>query len=529
MIIILLLTQNIFFIQAQNTSGTDFYLTFGKNSIVVIFDYQIRFVCGSESTEVTIYFTDLQTSISFPLQPHQVQTYELSATEKQAVRNTTTGTTNKSAHITSLKPISVYALNQSNGSTDATNVFPVTTLDINYYDISYYANDAYAVIAISNNTSIEHNGEQVAILNEGQVYYRTLTGDMTGVNITANNPIALFALNEMAFIPTTHGAADCLMQQLPPINTWGKNIFVPVSNMGKDRVRIVVSEDDTNIIQKGGELKSATGSQMSLDNLQAGQFVELEVNLDSAGCYIQSNKPVGVCSYLTGRTYNDFNISDPSQCWVPPVEQMVTQTMIAPFYSENSNINAHYALVVTPTDTKDNTLFSIGGEPYVALSGGSWEDHQSGISFYNIPLIKDTESYRFTNNNGLFVLCYGVGYAESYYYLGGSAVRTLDAAFYANDIHCGDLENNQICEKEVFFRAEIENMGVEVDSIKWFIDDAEFEPAQNQETGDYTFTQGEYEITMEVYYFENGETKTKTITGTLKRKDFWVKMRNVKH
>jgi hypothetical protein len=57
--------------------------------------------------------------------------------------------------------------------------------------------------------------------------------------------------------------------------------------------------------------------------------------------------------------------------------------MIAPFIpSGSTTLTAHYALITTPTDTKDNTRVSIGGAPPVPLSGGSWYDHGSaGMSF----------------------------------------------------------------------------------------------------------------------------------------------------
>ncbi|MCL2041914.1 MAG: IgGFc-binding protein, partial [Bacteroidales bacterium] len=401
------------------------------------------------------------------------------------------GVSNRSIRITSEEPVTVYALNQRGFSADATNILPVKALDVDYYQISYtpFSVDAYAVVAIKDNTNLYHNKVWEETLDAGEVYYRTSSDDMTGSHITADNPVAFFAVTRTVQIPADYEATDCLFQQLAPINTWGQAFFVPVSHLAKDRVRIVASQDGTTITQTDGTFIYSSSGTYTID---AGEYIELETLLTNNGCYIDADKPVGVCTYLVGAKYNGMNISDPAQCWLPAIEQTVTEALIAPFAPTGGTaLNAHYALVVTPTVTQENTKVSIGGAPPASLSGGSWIDNTaSGMSFYTMPLADETASYYFTNDAGLIILCYGTGPAESYYYLAYSAMRDLQAAFYANDIHYQDLENNPICENVIEFRAETENMGVEVVSLEWYIDGVEYLPAHNQETWSKTFAIG---------------------------------------
>ena len=547
-IIVAFLLQSIFLLQAQTTAGTKFWLTFGKNANYADLTYQpelgIRIAAGDSPANVSLSFTDNQTFVNFSVAAHQVYTYNLNVEQKYAAYNTIMGTSNHSILITSDALISVYVLNYATDSSDATNILPETALGTEYYQISYPSvsyplnmYDAYAVVATQNNTVLSHNEEYIATLDSGQVYYKTSSTDMTGAHITSNYPVAFFAVNQRASVPFTNLVGKCLIQQLAPVNTWDNIFFVPVTIFPKNIVRIVVSENNTNITQKGGIVRTdVPNAQTVLTHLQAGQFVELDIHLDSVGCYIQADKPVGICAYMTNFNYQvGTNTSYPAQCWIPGINQSVSNVLISPFVPNYFNyLDTHHALVVTQTATKNSTLVSIGGAAPDTLQGGSWRDNvEAGTSFYIMPLTNNTASYLFSNPKGLIILGYGFCSAsvlQTYYYLAGSAMRDLQAAFYANDIHCGDLENNQICEKEVFFRAEIENMSVEIDSIKWYIDDDdEYLPAQNQETWNKNFTQGEYKITLVIYYFENGETKTKTITGTLKRKDLWIKMRNIKH
>ena len=128
-------------IQAQNsTSGTDFWLTFGQNGFIFdIPNLQIRIVGGNNPTEGRITFTNLETYVEFNIPAQQVYTYNLNLIEKAAVYNATMGVSNKSIHITTDNQVAVYALNSHYTVSEVTNVLPVTTLGMDYYNISYSA------------------------------------------------------------------------------------------------------------------------------------------------------------------------------------------------------------------------------------------------------------------------------------------------------------------------------------------------------------------------------------------------------
>ena len=513
------LFQGIPSMQAQTTEGTEFWVTFGSNhnnphNTIAL---QIRIVSQDLPTSGNIYFTNLGTSISFNMNPREVYTYDLNSTQKQSVYNLQQGISNRSIHITSNNPVTAYAVNLIEASTDATNILPITALGNNYYQISYspredqLLSDAYAVIATENDTQVFHNGGIPIILNAGQVYYKTayLT-DMTGAHITTDKPVAFFALNQGTKIPNIVSySGDHLMQQLAPVNTWGKNFFVPVSDLTtptysntKNRVRIVASQNNTVITTPAGAtLITNTGGQANY-TLQAGQFIELEVTLLNNGCFIQADKPVGVCIYLTSRGYNNNSFSDPSQAWLPSIEQTVSDALVAPFIARGSSVlERHYALLFTPIATKNNTRVSIGGGTATPLSGGQWRDHATaGFSFYSMPLTHQTASYNFTNNEGLIVMGYGYGPWEAYYYLAYSAMRNLEATFYANDIYYLDMPNHTFCQETIIFRAEIEGMGTDAGSLKWYINNFEETEAQDKLIWSKYFADGDYDIKMMVRF-----------------------------
>jgi hypothetical protein len=529
--------QGISSLHAQiTTSGTDFWLTYGKNWRTSQDDgeleLQIRIVSRDQPTSGIIYFTELGTSVPFNIPAQQVFTYKLTELQIGAAYNTSGNVTSKSIHITSNQPITSYALNQFRMSTDATNLLPVTALGTDYYQISYIPRteddfDAYAVVATENNTQVYQNNSvtPVATLNAGQVYYRTSPADMTGEHITTDKPVAFFALNQGVMIPENSGSADCLMQQLAPVNTWGKTFFVPVSDLTtedswppttntKDRVRIVASQDNTVIIPpKGATLITNTGGASKF-TINKGQFIELEVTLNNSGCYIESDQPIGACTFLTSRDDNNGHFSDPSQAWLPSIAQAVSEALIAPFIPTGiTELNAHYALIITPTNFKEETTVSIGGAPAIGLKDGKWRDHtEAGFSFYNMLLTDQSSSYLFANQKGLIAMCYGTGDAESYYYLAYSGMRNLQTAFYANDIHYQDLQTRFFCEGDVAFRAEAKGMSNKPGHLKWYIDDVEEIDARDMlEWGKFFFA-GDYNVKMIVRSFDEDSV---TIESTL--------------
>ena len=509
--------------QAQTIEGMDFWLTFGKNAWwhdnTYSLNLQIRIVGSNQPASGVIHFTHLGTSVPFNISPHQVFVYNLNNSQQQAAYNTSQGISNYSIHITTSQPVTVYALNQTYMSTDATNILPVSALGTDYYQISYtrmsYTHvsttyDALAVVGISNNTKLYFDGILEETIDSGQVYYKTSTDDMTGVHITADNPVALFAVNQGTLIPSPYLDFDCLMQQLAPVNTWGYNYFVPVSHSTRDIIRIVASQNHTTILQTGGVLLLSQGAQTSLEDLQKGEFVELEVSLINKGCYIQADKPIGVCTYLTGFGYNYSTIhtleSDPAQCWLPSLDQTVFEASMTPLFPNGqSTLNKYRALIITATETKDETTVSIGSSPGIALSGGNWLDHsEAGMSFYNMPLQANfSSSYTYSNPTGLIVLCYATGSdRESYYYLANSAMHNSKPAFYINEIYYPHLPNTTFCPGEVTFRAFVPEMNSSSGSLKWYIDDIEEIDARDESEWNKYFTFGVYNIKMIILFSE---------------------------
>ncbi|MDR1122375.1 MAG: IgGFc-binding protein [Dysgonamonadaceae bacterium] len=421
------------FAQTTTTRGKEFFVSWGNNlrNYMEVPKLELK-IAAFESSMVTLHFTDQTPAINdvtFQVMQGTTYSYPLSATQMAAVYQPYTATPEislKSLYITSTGLISAYVLNQEQATTDATNLLPVSNWGMDYYHISYstagtgtiyngYQTDGYTLIAAENGTKIYQDGDPtpIATLNRGEVYYACFEStDVTGTHITSDKPIAYYVTNTGVFIPQYSDGADCLFQALPPVNQWGTRFLVPCTKQGKERVRVLASQNGTIITQSGAtdpilsDGAFSTGSKNSL-YLQAGEFVELETG--AAGCYISANKPVGVCAYMVGQGYVtaiSSNRGDPAFTWVAPIEQNMREILIAPFFPiGKSNLAEHYALIVTPTAYKSETTVAIGGTVPSSLNGVTWIDNAAcGYSFCSYEMTEENVAYLFDNPKGLTVL-----------------------------------------------------------------------------------------------------------------------------
>ncbi|MDR0205849.1 MAG: hypothetical protein LBI45_01100, partial [Bacteroidales bacterium] len=527
-----LLLLGIFTLNAQNTDGTDFWLTFGKNwrenqATVVL---RIRIVSKDLPASGVIDFTNLpegnpSKKIFFNIPARSILDTALTTTQKNNCYITSGGKSKLSVHITSSSPITAYALNQCEKSADATNILPVTALGKEYYHVSYKCSDypdAYAVIAVEDGTNVYYNNgtTPISTLNRGEVYYQTSNSDMTGIRVTTSKDAAYFSLTQGTHIAynTSH---DVLFQQLAPVKSWGYNFLVPVTNIynisgsdSKDRVRIVASQP-TIVTRHGGT--HINSNQPGIGNgpvydLDAGKYIELEVYYNSNGCFIEADKPIGVCPFLITPQFNNGD-SDPAQAWLPSMEQLATKALIAAFAPKagTTSLDYHKAIIISPTKTKDSTKVIIGSGVSQPLTGGTWKDNSaSEMSFYNYPMLSTHLPYRFTNDDGIIVMGYGYGPAESYYYLGYSCMLNLSAHYTVNGIRNEYLQDSLICNNTVEFHAKLKDVAP-TNFLKWYLDKSPIHVHPDDTLWTHTFSPGTHHVDMFVVFADGTFDTVKSI------------------
>ena len=277
----------------------------------------------------------------------------------------------QSIHIVSEKPISVYGLNRRRQTTDSFLAFPVEVLGDEYMILSYYsffteAQSTCSIVATQDSTVVEITpsvqtsqgrpaGKTFTVtLNKGSVYQiggkigddNNKRGDLTGTHIKANKKIAVFGGHQCAHIPTSNvSACNVLVEQLPPMNTWGKHFYIGAfKSRSFYTYRVLASQDSTKVFEDTSLVRI----------LNRGEFYQRDTRRT---IQITADKPVLVAQYSQGSGNGD-NVGDPMMLLISPTQQYLKKYRFA------TPINGewlHFVNVFVPT--KAISTFRINGKP----------------------------------------------------------------------------------------------------------------------------------------------------------------------
>ncbi len=277
-----------------------------------------------------------------------------------------------------------------------------------YYD--YENGDIY-----DETPQIEPGDTYEVVLNRGDVYSLRATqanSDFTGTEIISSAPVSVLTGSTCTNIPVGYAACDILVEQVPPVNTWGTEFVVnPLDVRNVDRVRIVASEDSTEV--------TIDGSVYALDK---GEYEEIDLREPTV---ILSNSPVQVSQFSTGQDYRGEggNLAktpgDPAMVLIPPSEQFLTEyTVTTNIDRDNDNF---ISLVVPDVITADVTINGIPIDP-------SEFTDVDGSDYSVATLSVDDGSYTLEAPLPFGVTSYGFSNYESYAYLGGQSFVPLDVS-----------------------------------------------------------------------------------------------------
>jgi IgGFc binding protein/Secretion system C-terminal sorting domain len=369
--------------------------------------------------------------------------------------------------------VTVYALNQARYTSDAMLVYPVPALGREYVVMAYNSDgngrpfftnpgtdtpSEFAVVATEDNTDITITPRaqtfppsailvittatpsvQNVRLQRGEAYLvqadtRIANGqaDLTGSRVVATKPVAVFGGHQRTILPITLqtelGSRDCLLEQMPSVETWGKSVFITPHTQpsqqtafGTDLYRVMAAYNGTVVALNG----------VTIATLNAGQFLERQL-LDAG--WITASDQILVAQFkkssnpsgggLAGGGGANF-LGDPFMMVIPTVEQydkgyrFITVRIPDPGVRDGLVFTEHYATIVAPTS--GITAIVLDNAPIAPAAFRPIVN--SGYSFANIPLAAGVHTARGDSAFGLYV--YGYGGANSYGYIGGGKLRII--------------------------------------------------------------------------------------------------------
>ena len=251
-----------------------------------------------------------------------------------------------------------------------------------------------------------HRVEPATATSNELHFCNELDFDLTGSRITANHPIAAFGGHDCAFVPYDRFACDHLENQLPPLETWGRDfVSGPMGDPGpanRNVVRVTAAFDDTTVTvdpPQGG---------MGTINLSSGGSAVFDA---TSPFTVSGSQAIMVSQFLVGQNASEppADRGDPAMVVLPPREQYRSDyTFVTPSSYNASTMGQSYILVVR-TPGQEIQLDGSNISPTWMPAG----DREVGI----VPLDGGTHQMVATEPFGVIV--YGMGQFTSYAYPAG--------------------------------------------------------------------------------------------------------------
>lgn len=451
--------------QTITTQGTEFWLGFMKNYEADPSDKLQLFIASDLPTTGTVEVPGASWSQSFTVTPGISTVVNIPVNIAEMISSATPE--NKGVHVISNSPISVFALNFSGSTADATKTLPVTSLGNEYIVSTYpgfslngqdFGRSEILIVATEDNTELEINlagaaeglddDDPIIIqLSQGQTYQiiSEFGEDLTGTRIVATEasglcrPFAVFSGSTMSAVPGNGGSADHLFEQNIPINQWGLEYFMtPFHNANSNGVlvtdpytyRILARDNNTQVTLNGSTVL----------NLNANEFIEF--NNVNTSVHVSSNNPIAVSQFIESVDgTSTSNIGDPSMLLLDASNQKINSITFSTV--ESTIITQHYVNIVVKTEDvasvvlDGNTLNSSIFQSFIGNSTHRWA-----------AVALSQGSHHLSAPQGLNAYVYGNGYAESYAYSVGSSKpdepATYDGVFCSNNAVTINVSNDYV-------------------------------------------------------------------------------------
>lgn len=439
--------------QDFSNRGKDFWLVYpahidGTNSRMALY------ISATENTSGQIELDGK--TIPFTVTANQATTIQIPPTFYLVYNAQADGiNAAKGIHVTSLKPVVVYAHILNAARSGSTLVFPTNVLGKEYIALGftqYVQNPNNAnqpgksqitVVATEDNTTIElnlkansygvpfrnANTPYTIALNKGDVYQVQSLTDLTGSTIRSISttgstckPIGVFTGSTWTGFCspsiTSGSGADNLFQQVFPSNAWGRNyITAPFARKLGDIYRIVV-KDPTTVV-------NLNGTVLNPNTLVQNSHYDFSGSLPNI---ITADKPILVLQIMTSQSCDASNIGDPEIITINPLEQTINNVTVVSARRDltppNTNITSHYLNVLMKT-ANTGTLKIDGAapvSPWVPIPNSAYSYLREDVTVST----QTNPSHNIQADSGFIAIAYGMGNVESYGYNAGTNIVDLN-------------------------------------------------------------------------------------------------------
>ena len=264
----------------------------------------------------------------------------------------------KAVIVTSEEDVAVSCFSSMQNSAGSFLAIPTEMLGCSYYVVVWSGDKARVVIiAIEDYTLVQvrlpstisgyikwngikyYSSDVISeTLNRHEIWQLTFQADVSGFAIKANTFVGVISGNRKAKVGNDGNTHDHLVEMLTPVETWGMQfiaVSTPNKRVGVDRIKIVTSENNTDIQVKGDFY-----SHIIIPTSGSAETFVLDKN---SSVYIEATKPIMVTQFGDSKISNDED-TDATMLLVAPLEQYGNKYSIAII---NHTFNS-YLLIVCP-------------------------------------------------------------------------------------------------------------------------------------------------------------------------------------
>ena len=393
-------------------------------------------------------------------------------------------------HVTADSTVWVYGVEAGPASADAYVGFQTAALGTDHMVLSYPSMGAtlggstLAVVATVDNTAVTitpsangNGGVRAAgvpysvTLNRGQTYQFISEGfaAVTGSTVSATQPVAVFAGSVQSQVPAGVQAADILIEQVPPLNTWGTTFVTnPLKDRpGGDTYRVLAAQDGTEVRFNGALVTT----------LNQGAFFE---GVLTAATVIETSGPALVARYANSNAFDGTATigADPFMAYLPQHVVTTPDAYGGPQFTTNAESSATHVFgrndinLVVPANAAGT------GPETVQLNGAPIPPAQftqlGSTAYYTTQLDVPLGTYQLQAPVGIGVVVYGFGSPSvvttsiqqmSYGFSSGYRLAPLASALQLTVAPSATLPvNQQVCVNATVTNAQGQPMaGVSVD------------------------------------------------------------------
>ena len=423
--------------------GNEFYVTFLPFPMIGQVDQVKLYITTPESVPVTF-------TVSIPgkdyyyrgiVDPGGVREFVFNGTD-YALRNTTDRSKGIIIKAENEKQVFVYGAQDIRSATDSLLALPPHDLGavsytyiaamIHTLDTISHGVDAHSlvgIVSVENDTMLTitptHNatigtetveaGNSIDVtLARAETLLIAFVGDLTGTKVTSNRPISFFCSDQCTNVPRSVWACDQIVEQLPPVEAWGRQFATaPLKTRSFDVFRIVPSANSTTVIV------SCIHHACAFD-LNEGGYTDVQVS-STDFCWMEADKRILLLQFSVGTTVDSIP-GDPFMALVPAVSHY-TNTFTLPIVNSSLNDFTHYLNIIIPAEHYQPDQIFLDGQSLqsLALEFVAIVHNEETMAYgTQLEVNATTHTLRHGNSSGVIgVVSYGFASFASYGHIGG--------------------------------------------------------------------------------------------------------------